>query len=647
MELQTPAIDISAIAANWESSRIELHTPRSMAQSPNTATPSKTIWSLVSKQAFYTDAATLRRLSEVPVNAIEYKKRQLPPGPKEDEYVFKFEEEKQIVDDISFICAYVEGFDTVTAATLLATRSTDGVQITLAANDGVHAVVQTTMRQIARILEKCATGSWSSLVPFMVSDTDLVIALQQSEGQDEVFDLIFTLNRNRILGRIESPKYVPLRRNRGQESQGLPLRIESILNANMSRQSKTMQTDFLLQSQLDGFKVRLAEFESCTSTERADKLLKSILRLVCDMAGEVGFSKRMENLGIPEASDHWKHVLQIDKVASYWRISRELVKYSRRYRKYFRLVEMIFLTHLRPSSSPIGLKNPRNVHAEVQMIVHYEFNALQLRPRVIGASKKACFLCDTFIRKHGWFEVSKAHRQLYRRWTVPDLEQYTKATRNRLCSTLAAVHVELKTTLANQNGRRKYYPLQSSVNVNRPLLGTPSTFTLLSVASGSKEDIQAMNTSRDSRMTECTVVDDLSNIELDEQLSGQVPYSPQETHFCSPSLAADFLLQSSDLLCFGWIDIFLSQAGSNDCSSEFRTAETGHIKAVECGDPENSDNNIPKVDLLHLPLDADVSVDTALMAPSTFAIRLTAAGRKSITISCEQEPLKETKLLSF
>jgi hypothetical protein len=131
-----------------------------MAQSTNTATPSKTIWNQVSKQTFYTDTAVLLKLSDVPEDAIEYVARQVPPGPGEEQYVLKFEEERQVVDDLAFICAYIEGVETVTAATLLAIKNSDSVVITIAANEGVQPVVRTTLQQIARVLEKCAAGGW-------------------------------------------------------------------------------------------------------------------------------------------------------------------------------------------------------------------------------------------------------------------------------------------------------------------------------------------------------------------------------------------------------------------------------------------------------------------------------------------------------
>lgn len=65
----------------------------------------------------------------------------------------------------------------------------------------------------------------------------------------------------------------------------------------------------------------------------------------------------------------------------------------------------------------VSVKHP--VHAEVQLLWYYETNACEIRPRVIGSSKKACFLCNLFFRLHGGYITPATHGRLYTKWGLP------------------------------------------------------------------------------------------------------------------------------------------------------------------------------------------------------------------------------------
>ena len=70
----------------------------------------------------------------------------------------------------------------------------------------------------------------------------------------------------------------------------------------------------------------------------------------------------------------------------------------------------------RMSNCPILWK----VHAEVQLLLFYEQQPHVSRPRIIGSSKSACYLCDLFIQLHGGFSNSRTHGKLYDRWILPE-----------------------------------------------------------------------------------------------------------------------------------------------------------------------------------------------------------------------------------
>ena len=62
----------------------------------------------------------------------------------------------------------------------------------------------------------------------------------------------------------------------------------------------------------------------------------------------------------------------------------------------------------------------KKIHAEIQLLSFYEKTSLVKPPRIICASKSACFLCNLFIRIHGRFVPQGSHRKVYPLWTVPD-----------------------------------------------------------------------------------------------------------------------------------------------------------------------------------------------------------------------------------
>jgi hypothetical protein len=66
------------------------------------------------------------------------------------------------------------------------------------------------------------------------------------------------------------------------------------------------------------------------------------------------------------------------------------------------------------------------VHAEMQLLFHYEFHNPRLPPRVICSTKKACYLCNLFFVLHGRFTVLATHGRLYEKWTLPKCIQDLK-----------------------------------------------------------------------------------------------------------------------------------------------------------------------------------------------------------------------------
>jgi OTT_1508-like deaminase len=181
-----------------------------------------------------------------------------------------------------------------------------------------------------------------------------------------------------------------------------------------------------------------------------------------------------------------REIREINKVANYWRICLELAHLSRLYRSLFTGPRLETLPHYMPLQ---GVGQKRFVHAEIQMIAYYETSSSTSWPLALGSSKEACYLCHSFIKAHGSFYVSKAHRQIFNQWTVPDLSAYSIETLQRFRTALAAVDKVVLQGLKSARKARsiRQFPVQSSINLRKLELPTPSLTTITgSVGSGTR-----------------------------------------------------------------------------------------------------------------------------------------------------------------
>jgi hypothetical protein len=59
------------------------------------------------------------------------------------------------------------------------------------------------------------------------------------------------------------------------------------------------------------------------------------------------------------------------------------------------------------------------VHAEMQILAHYQLTQVLMPPRVVASSKSACFLCNTMLDIQGRYTTPHTHGRLYSGWILP------------------------------------------------------------------------------------------------------------------------------------------------------------------------------------------------------------------------------------
>ena len=116
----------------------------------------------------------------------------------------------------------------------------------------------------------------------------------------------------------------------------------------------------------------------------------------------------------------------------------------------------------RMSNCPV----PWKVHAEIQLLLFYKQQSNVSRPRIIGSSKSACYLCDLFVRTHGEFCVPRTHGRLYDRWILPE-----HAINGHLLSVIdrfnAALEAKIRHTLRSR-ARSLPHPNESVLVLGQP-----------------------------------------------------------------------------------------------------------------------------------------------------------------------------------
>jgi hypothetical protein len=255
-----------------------------------------------------------------------------------------------------------------------------------------------------------------------------------------------------------------------------------------------------LDGQIGRFEAAFKRLEEGKSEELIPNVRDAIKQAFDLTEDGVKLPNRLKNLGCPSSLLDARDVREVGKVSNYWRISRHLAVCSQRFRRLFANAEWYTLVKYRASSKSQIIAQ-QFVHAEIQLLVHYELTSPSLMPRAIGASKEACFLCDSFIRAHGRFSITGAHRQTFYQWTVPDLKEYDWQTIWHFRRVLSQVCVEVNEEYLKAQIKPPWrpYPLQSAINLNVVQLKTPSTSSLLSQpGSHSSDDTRTIKTNSSS-----------------------------------------------------------------------------------------------------------------------------------------------------
>ncbi|KAI7151810.1 hypothetical protein KC316_g13800 [Hortaea werneckii] len=198
----------------------------------------------------------------------------------------------------------------------------------------------------------------------------------------------------------------------------------------------------------------------------------------------------MKGLGFDNDLCSRQEVRQIQAIANYKRICVHLTNVSRTYRQCFNDAELCFVEAPPKEIWPAKSSQRFFVHAEIQMLVHYQRLPVEKRPQYIGTSKRPCFLCFHFIRAHNQYATRDSHGEVYNQWTVPANHNYlSPSQRAGLTSALKQTSNAVRQALQRSKAKRmtgsqtnkQPQQQQSFIDLAVDALRTPSVSTLRSI----------------------------------------------------------------------------------------------------------------------------------------------------------------------
>ena len=130
-----------------------------------------------------------------------------------------------------------------------------------------------------------------------------------------------------------------------------------------------------------------------------------------------------------------------------------------------------------------SISRKKCLHAEIQLIMYYEQDGNQSKwPRVICATKNACFLCNLFIEYHDSFYSPGSQPAIYETWAIPNVavSQIAKVRQNHIRQILDQVNVTVERYILRNLTSAIPAPLNANESLvcMAPTLFTPSQMSL-------------------------------------------------------------------------------------------------------------------------------------------------------------------------
>ncbi|KAK0877525.1 hypothetical protein LTR87_008656 [Friedmanniomyces endolithicus] len=388
------------------------------------------IWKGIDRAAFERDIAKLWQIDRYQQAPLQNQASSgSKPSTSVDDalHVFPMSVERQLATDLAILAAWQPTPACVSAASIHLDPDLHGLVVTLSANEGIASLVQAAFTKILTLLRTCATRSLS-----------------------------------RVGTRIRSLANVP------------------VLRRPTSQACRDDLAKF--QKQLGILAAAIDTIENAKGAPSIQDLIAVVHAAFEATIDGVSLARRLRAFGHPPGTISRVEVRQVQSLGRYSRICSDLASLARSYRQNFANARLDVIQHTTIEIWPPASSKKHYVHAEIQMLIHHQLSPTSSRPRCIGTSKSACFLCHCFLSAHGQYSVMETHGEVFEQWTVPDNSSYPAGVRKCLSDALqkTAIRTSKAIKASKKDTRRHAPPMQSVLDLCLQHLRTPSASTLIS-----------------------------------------------------------------------------------------------------------------------------------------------------------------------
>lgn len=317
--------------------------------------------------------------------------------------------------------------------------------------------------------------------------------LSRVDCANAIFDQIVALSRRRIWSRLQpAPREIPIGLS-GKTHQHLYKEILKVVGALEQQMIHDIQDFREIIAQLKVLSEHCRLLQNCSRNSNDELLLLGEIVTQSHNISVNGGKSSLESHVVDKRfvfqDARWMCCIrQLDKIGRYRGFCESAAEDSRRYPEMFKHIELHTLNPYKPARSLItggqAARSHLHVHAEMQILAFYglKSNAKLPKPRVIGVSRAACYLCNLFVQRHEGFFVTKTHGRLFDAWNFPDLAETDPTQQDIYRETIARMDSNMRNALVRElrNPSRRQNPIGSWPALPLPTISSPVASTILS-----------------------------------------------------------------------------------------------------------------------------------------------------------------------
>ena len=184
--------------------------------------------------------------------------------------------------------------------------------------------------------------------------------------------MVILLHRDRIFGRLGSEKTQGQKKSQVNIAERLASLLSQVRSHGRPFGAKREFQDLITQLNKVKRSIEIAESAACRSNEEFAGL-SNVLQSAFDIVtGTNSLLLRVKRLSVRTISEQSREVRELHALANYRRICGYLAKLSGQYSEWFESVE---LNVVKASAPQFWGGRKLFIHAEIQLLVHFEFNA--------------------------------------------------------------------------------------------------------------------------------------------------------------------------------------------------------------------------------------------------------------------------------